>query len=293
MLHLKSYTYNLCLSNIVGGLTMLTIIIFLKWIPSQSELKTICSPCPSMDLDKLYSKLNSILHDSLEQFLEKREKPFIEKEKNINKIDQFKSVALSLNPVTDKVSYHKYEIMYGIFLSEMQHYPIKMLEIGLGCNMNYGPGASVNLWKKYLHSSSEIWMADVDTACVEKYTNHESLRGIKIITGDQENIKTLDSWIETTGGGFDVIIDDGGHSNNQILQSFLKLWPVIKPGGIYFIEDLSSGRHWPQLTGNKLMVNIIQEWIGAISNDPIGENRPDGIHFVFCQWEACAIGKAP
>ncbi len=168
-----------------------------------------------------------------------------------------------------------------------------MLEIGLGCNMGYGPGASVNLWKKYLHLSSEIWMADVDTACVEKYKDHASLSGINIVIGDQENTETLDSWVKTTGGSFDVFVEDGGHSSNQILQSFLKLWPTIKPGGIYFIEDFSSGKYWPPLPENKLMINIIQEWIESISNDPIGPNIPNGVHFIFCQWEACAIGKTP
>ncbi len=133
-------------------------------------------------------------------------------------IETFKSVALSLSPITDKVTIHTYDIMYGIFLSDMQKFPIKMLEIGLGCNMGYGPGASVNLWKKYIHPSSEIWMADVNTECVEKYMNDDSLRGIHVITGDQENPEILSSWIKSTGGNFDVIIDDGGHSNNQIYQ---------------------------------------------------------------------------
>ena len=64
---------------------------------------------------------------------------------------------------------------------------MKMLEIGLGCDMNYEPGASVALWKK-LFPQAELWEAEYDAKCVEQ-------------------AKTLDEWLEKSGGGFDVIID--------------------------------------------------------------------------------------
>ena len=45
---------------------------------------------------------------------------------------------------TDKVTDHNYQYMYGKYLShESMHLhgnTIKVLEIGLGCNMQYGPG---------------------------------------------------------------------------------------------------------------------------------------------------------
>jgi hypothetical protein len=43
---------------------------------------------------------------------------------------------------------------------------------------------------------------------------------IQVVTGDQADNKTLDSWVATTGGDFDVIIDDGGHTMPQIYWSF-------------------------------------------------------------------------
>lgn len=82
---------------------------------------------------------------------------------NINtqvRIKHFNDTALSFKPVTDKIGYskrdrHCYYNMYGQFLLELAaHIPaLKFLEIGLGCNMNYGPGASVNLWKTLLTPS--------------------------------------------------------------------------------------------------------------------------------------------
>ena len=44
-----------------------------------------------------------------------------------------------------------------------------MLEIGLGCDMKYGPGASYQLWKTILTEQDELWEAEVDRKCVEKF----------------------------------------------------------------------------------------------------------------------------
>ena len=105
-----------------------------------------------------------------------------------------------------------------------------MLEIGLGCNMGYGPGASVNLYRT-LFPEAELWEAEYNAACVEMSKKKGQLKDIHILTGDQGDDDVLDRWVETSGGNFDVVIDDGGHQNCQIWHSFLKLWPALKPGG--------------------------------------------------------------
>ena len=62
------------------------------------------------------------------------------------------------------------------------------------------------------------------------------------ITGDQDNRADIQRWVEESGGNFDVIVDDGGHRNSHILNTFMGLWRALKPGGLYFIEDLQVGR---------------------------------------------------
>ena len=155
--------------------------------------------------------------------------------------DFFLEVAKSFSPVTDKVTTHSYNTMYGQFLLPYarDNQNLKFLEIGLGCDMHYGPGASVNIWKTLL-PSAEIWEAEYDAKCVEKAVKNGMLDGIHPLTGDQGNVTVLDGWIEQSGGNFDVIIDDGGHNTCQIWTSFLKLWPGLKSGGLYFIEGMYS-----------------------------------------------------
>ena len=157
--------------------------------------------------------------DAIKQYLVKGEEIFLNTSK-------------SMSPVTDKVTTHTYQIMYGRFLLPYyaQNPTMKMLEIGLGCDMNYGPGASTALWKK-LFPEADLWEAEFNADCVEKHRG-DKLKGFNVLIGDQGNETVLDSWVQESGGNFDVIIDDGGHQNCQIWHSFLKLWPTVKPGGL-------------------------------------------------------------
>jgi hypothetical protein len=56
----------------------------------------------------------------------------------------FLDVAKSGNPVSDKVTAHSYQIMYDMLLlpkirkHRKNHSGVKLLEIGLGCDMEYG-----------------------------------------------------------------------------------------------------------------------------------------------------------
>lgn len=68
-----------------------------------------------------------------------------------------KNVACNQDSVTDKVTGpstiggHMYHYMYAIFLMPLRYEEnAKMLEIGLGCGMNYGAGASAKLWRSVL-----------------------------------------------------------------------------------------------------------------------------------------------
>lgn len=205
-------------------------------------------------------------------------------------IEEFKNFALSFYPITDKVTAHSYNIMYGVFLSSKRNQPIKLLEIGLGCDMHYGPGASVQVWKNYLHQESEIWMADVDSMCVEKYLTHEFMLGINTLVGDQRNPVILSQWIKETGGHFDVIIDDGGHRNSMIEHSFNALWPALKSGGLYFVEDMQVGREsWQDRTDEgHTMPDMMQMWVNSLL---VGGLKPVDLQFIFCQSEACVLAK--
>jgi len=104
---------------------------------------------------------------------------------------------------------------------------------------------------------------------------------------------------QTDGGHFDVIIDDGGHHNCQIYHTFLKFWPRINPGGLYFIEDLHAGRlgHYMKDVDKRchgtLMANVIKDWMEQliVTNGTITYRLPSNVSFVTCQFQMCLIAK--
>jgi len=49
--------------------------------------------------------------------------------------------------------------------------------------------------------------------------------------------KAQQSW---RTGGWDIIIDDGSHIPRHQLVSFSALFPFVRPGGVYVIEDIES-----------------------------------------------------
>ena len=222
------------------------------------------------------------------------------------RIKHFKDTALSFKPVTDKIGYserdhHRYHNMYGQFLLPFAaHTPtMKFLEIGLGCNMNYGAGASVKIWKT-LFPQAELWEAEYDKICAEKARVKGQLDGIHVLVGDQGDLKTLDSWIETSGGNFDIIIDDGGHHNCQIKNTFEKMWPQLNPGGYYFIEDLHVGLARMNRPSNQCTNIPFHEYLAEWQKQLIYQTfpgfrgkykLPDDLMFVHCQAEACVLHK--
>jgi hypothetical protein len=58
--------------------------------------------------------------------------------------------------------------------------------------------------------------------------------------GDQADAAFLQQVIAATPTGFDIVIDDGGHRMGQQLTSLRVLWPHVRPGGLYVVEDVQT-----------------------------------------------------
>lgn len=185
---------------------------------------------------------------------------------------------------TDKFDMHKYETMYGLFLGPLRGVRgLRMLEIGLGCTMGYGPGRSANFWRAWL-PDMELWEAEVDAACVRAQTAAGKLAGIHTLVGSQSDSQTLRSWVQQIragarsgprgdASGLDVIIDDGSHRSVDILRTFGALWEeALNPGGLYFMEDLHAatpvGRRpqWEESGGEHVVPDVLSSWAEQLAS---------------------------
>jgi hypothetical protein len=185
--------------------------------------------------------------------------------------------------------------MYQKYLEPLRDQKLKMLEIGLGCNMNYGPGASYYTWLEFL-PNVELYYIEYNKACAEKWA-HKTDRAT-IFTGDQADVEFLKRFLFESGGEFDVIIDDGGHTMKQQLTSFDTLFgSAVKPGGVYFIEDLQTS-YMPHYGGSDKMgkprEGTMMERIKGFLDEFYEGDRPKHgemreVYSVDCMKEVCAF----
>eukprot|EP00392_Amoebophrya_sp_AT5.2_P004504 g4512.t1 len=150
---------------------------------------------------------------------------------------KFFQVATKTN--TDKVRSHRYQDLYGRYLPEKFTDDAlrrkRFLEIGLGCTMAYGPGASATIWVNM--GFTNVHFLEFDSNCVAKYASQIRKEGYNVYTGSQESLHRLETLKHELKYDAEIIIDDGGHMNRQMLSSFYALWPIVRNGGYYIVED--------------------------------------------------------
>jgi hypothetical protein len=130
---------------------------------------------------------------------------------------------------------------------------LNFLEIGLGVTgdkwkseivhgKNTG-GASIRMWHDYF-KNSKIFGIDINEC---SYLDKER---IKTFVVDQGNENDLTGFIKKSCvEEFDFIIDDGSHRPDHQQISFNLLFKKLKPGGLYFIEDLLSNGYGDRIKG--------------------------------------------
>lgn len=141
---------------------------------------------------------------------------------------------------TDKGSWgHNYVEQYDFFFAPLRNKPLKFLEIG------FYRGSSAYLWEEYFPNAT-LHHLDIDRSQFE-FAKKLSRRS-KLHMVDQSSPEELEAFVQQIGGDFDIIIDDGSHVVSHQITSFKTLFPYLKSGGIYVIEDLFSS-YWKEYGG--------------------------------------------
>jgi hypothetical protein len=126
---------------------------------------------------------------------------------------------------------HGYTPVYQQLFGEQRLEYKNVLEIGVW------DGRSLRMWYDYFPNAM-IWGVDNMNAvgCLppEQINNDR----IKFLFGRQEDKEFLDSSFSNVI--FDLIIDDGSHQSWSHQLTFKYLFPRLKHGGLYIIEDLDT-----------------------------------------------------
>ncbi|KOG32275.1 class I SAM-dependent methyltransferase [Streptomyces resistomycificus] len=142
----------------------------------------------------------------------------------------------------DKWGGHWYTPHYQQYFAPLRDRRVKVLEIGVG---GYDApdlgGASLRMWKHY------FWRGQVYGLDLYPKQGVTEPR-LRTVQGDQSDAAFLTDFAREYGP-FDVVIDDGSHFSQHVLTSFSVLFPQVRHGGLYVIEDMQSS-YWPGWGGS-------------------------------------------
>ena len=141
-----------------------------------------------------------------------------------------------------------YTDVYAAYLDPIRDQPIRFLEIGIGATGDHWDarivhgrntgGASIKMWEAYF-PHAEIVAIDINPA---NYLDNERIQTFQV---DQSSEKELLDFVRKQAL-FDVILDDGSHHPAHQQLTLSLLFPKLKAGGLYIIEDLDhNGKEDP------------------------------------------------
>ncbi|MGF1640956.1 MAG: hypothetical protein ACFCUO_08405 [Rhodospirillales bacterium] len=148
---------------------------------------------------------------------------------------------------------NNYADIYEAYFAHCRNAPLTFLEIGLGVTgesfkslidhgRNTGGGGSMKMWYDYF-PNARIFGIDINPA------GHLDNDRVRTFVADQGNVDQLAEFITVAGvDAFDFIVEDGTHRPDHQQISLGFFFRYVRPGGIYFIEDLRNnglGDSWP------------------------------------------------
>jgi hypothetical protein len=172
---------------------------------------------------------------------------------------------------TDKLRYMEY---YWWHLHHWAQQPVTLLEIGVF------QGQSLKMWES-LFPNGAIHALDINPECVQ-YANPPRTT---VTIGSQADPAALEQWAASAAAPIDLIVDDGSHIMEHLRISFLHLFPKLRPGGIYVLEDLGTC-YWANYGGELrhplTMIEFLKSLVDNVNYECSNLGNPlaiDHIHF--------------
>lgn len=123
---------------------------------------------------------------------------------------------------------------YEAAFSRYRGTDVRMLEIGVN------QGGSLEMWRSYFGPAATIFGIDIDPSCA---ANVDAPNQVRI--GSQTDEAFLRRVVDEMGTP-DIILDDGSHVRPHQVETFRVLFPLLKEGGVYLIEDMHTS-YWSRV----------------------------------------------
>lgn len=141
---------------------------------------------------------------------------------------------------TDKFGLHHYTPVYEALARPLRRRAISLLELGVGGYGHGLGGESLLMWAAYF-PRGRIYGVDIED---KSALSRGRIKVFQCSQTDRQRLAALCDEI----GPIDLVIDDGSHVNPHQIESFRILWPYVKDGGWYVVEDVQTS-YWPSYGG--------------------------------------------
>ena len=150
---------------------------------------------------------------------------------------------------------HYFEI-YDRHFSRFRGTDVHVVEFGVF------QGGSLQMWKDYFGPDARIFGIDINPLCKQLEEDQ-----IEIFIGDQEERFFLQSLAQKIPR-IDILIDDGGHTMDQQVNTYEELFPYVDENGVYLCEDLHTS-YWPEWGGGykkrRTFIEYSKDFIDSIN----------------------------
>lgn len=144
---------------------------------------------------------------------------------------------------TDKFGEHEYTPVYAELMRAARRRPVRLLEVGVGGYAGALGGESLRMWASYFRRGRIFGIDLYDKTAL-------SAGRVQVFQCSQVDAPRL-AGLAQAHGPFDFVIDDGSHMNAHQIEAFGILWPHVKDGGAYVVEDVQTS-YWPSYGGGPL-----------------------------------------
>tara|TARA_Y100000816_G_scaffold288695_1_gene273745 strand:+ start:400 stop:1242 length:843 start_codon:yes stop_codon:yes gene_type:complete len=135
------------------------------------------------------------------------------------------------------VKWSSYIEKYDELFLKYKEKKVNILEIGVQ------NGGTLEIYSKYFKQCQNIVGVDINPKCQNlKYSDDR----IKVIIGNINDDKIKDEILNLPK--FDIIIDDGSHSSQDIIKTFILYYNHLNNNGLYIVEDLHCS-YWKEYSG--------------------------------------------
>lgn len=122
-----------------------------------------------------------------------------------------------------------------MLFENMRNEPMNLLEIGLSIEGPEHDAPSTRMWKSYFPNATIFGVDILDFSAFET----DWFKFFKVDCSDEKQLDVVVAKLRDAGVVLDIIVDDGSHASYHQQLTMLKLFPLLRVGGSYIIEDLN------------------------------------------------------